>query len=102
MLLSELKRTRHIEASNEKLRRAFLAIKHHNSQVATEKLQRWYINANTLHQLVGGRYATVTPWVEAHRDEIESHNQAYELTEADNRKPIKIDAMVTVPELPLE
>ncbi|MGH2415664.1 MAG: protelomerase family protein, partial [Microcystaceae cyanobacterium] len=60
MPLSELKRTRHIEASNEKLRRAFLALKHHNSSVATEKLQRWYINASTLHQLVGGRFGTVT------------------------------------------
>lgn len=51
---------------------------------------------------MGGRYATVTPWVEAHRDEISSHNQAYELSEADNRKPIKIEAMVTVPEFPLD
>ncbi|MGH2415508.1 MAG: hypothetical protein ACRDEA_17825 [Microcystaceae cyanobacterium] len=100
MPLSQLKRTRHGEASNEKLKRAFQALKHYNSAIATEKLQRWYINANSLHQLVGGRFGTVTPWVEAHRDEITSHNSAYELTEADNRKPIKIEQVVTVPEFP--
>jgi hypothetical protein len=100
--LSELKRVRHTEACSERLRRAFLAIKHHNSAIATEKAQRWYINANTLHQLVGGRFATVTPWVEQHRDEIETHNQTYELMEADNRKPNKIDQIILVPEFPDE
>ena len=102
MPLSELKRTRHPEAAQEKMRRAFLAIKYHNSNVATEKAQRWYINANSIHRLVGGRFTIITPWVEAHIDEIESHNQTYELTEGDNRKSVSITDVITVPEMPMD
>ncbi len=102
MPLSQLKRTRHPLAAAEKVRRAFLAIKYYNSNVATERAQRWYINANTIHKLVGGRFAIITPWCEAHHDEIESHNQTYELTEVDNRKSVKISEVVTVPEMPID
>jgi hypothetical protein len=91
---------RHPEASAERIRRAFLAIKHHNTNVATEKTDRWYINANSIHGLVGGRFATVTPWCEAHADEIESHNQMYELSVGDNRKAVKIAEVITLPEQP--
>jgi hypothetical protein len=100
MPLSQLKRTRHPEAASEKVRRAFLAIKYHNSNVATEKAQRWYINANSIHKLVGGRFSIITPWCDRHSDEIESHNQTYELTEGDNRKSVNISDVVIVPEMP--
>ncbi|MGK7941769.1 MAG: protelomerase family protein, partial [Crocosphaera sp.] len=100
MPLSKLKRTRHSNASAEKLRRAFLAIKYHNSNVATSLSQRWFINPSSLHKLVGGRYSTITPWCEAHQDEIDYNNQTYELTEGDNRKSVDISEMVEVPEMP--
>ena len=102
MPLSKLKRTRHPSASAEKLRRAFLAIKYHNSNVAVERSQRWYINPTSIHKLVGGRFSTITPWCEAHFDEINSHNQTYELTEGDNRKSVDINEMVEVPEYPID
>lgn len=100
MPLSKLKKVRHPEASAERIRRAFLAIKNYNSNIATEKKERWYINANSIHGLVGGRFATVSPWCEAHADEIESHNQMYELTVGDNRKSIKISEVIPLPEYP--
>lgn len=102
MPLSKLKRFRHSNATAEKIRRAFLAIKHHNSNVATERSQRWYINPTSIHKLVGGRFSTITPWCEAHFDEINSHNQTYELTEGANRKSVDISEMVEVPEMPEE
>ncbi|MDJ0599039.1 MAG: protelomerase family protein [Crocosphaera sp.] len=102
MPLSKLKRVRHPDAAAEKLRRAFLAIKYHNSNVATERSQRWYINPTSIHKLVGGRFSTITPWCEAHFDEINSHNQTYELTEGDNRKSVDINEMVEVPEYPID
>ena len=100
MPLSKLKRVRHPDAAAEKLRRAFLAIKYHNSNVATERLPWWYINPTSIHKLVGGRFSTITPWCEAHQDEIDSHNQTYELSEGDNRKSVDISEMVQVPEMP--
>ncbi|MEL4898140.1 protelomerase family protein, partial [Crocosphaera sp. Alani8] len=102
MPLSKLKRTRHPEAAAEKVRRAFLAIKYHNSNVAVERSQRWYINPTSIHKLVGGRFSTITPWCEAHFDEINSHNQTYELTEGANRKSVDISEMVEVPEMPMD
>ncbi|MGK7956947.1 MAG: protelomerase family protein [Crocosphaera sp.] len=101
MPLSKLKRTRHPEAAAEKMRRAFLAIKYHNSNVATERSQRWYINPNSIQKLVGGRFSIITPWCDRHKDEIDSHNQTYELSEGDNRKSVDISDMVQVPEMPL-
>ncbi len=100
MPLSKLKRTRHPEAAAEKMRRAFLAIKYYNSNVATSLSQRWFINPNSIHKLVGGRFSIISPWCDRHRDEIDSHNQTYELTEGDNRKSVDISEMVTVPEMP--
>ena len=102
MPLSKLKRTRHPEAAAEKMRRAFLAIKYYNSNVATERSQRWFINPNSIHKLVGGRFSIITPWCDRHKDEIESHNQTYELTEGDNRKSVDISEVVQVPEYPTD
>ncbi|WP_107667533.1 protelomerase family protein [Cyanothece sp. BG0011] len=102
MPLSKLKRIRHRDATAEKIRRAFLAIKHHNSHVASERSQRWYINPTSIHKLVGGRFSSITPWCEAHKDEIDSHNQTYELSEGDNRKSVDISEMIEVPEYPMD
>ena len=102
MPLSKLKRTRHPEAAAEKMRRAFLAIKYYNSNVATSLSQRWFINPNSIHKLVGGRFSIITPWCDRHKDEIESHNQTYELTEGDNRKSVDISEVVQVPEYPTD
>ena len=73
MPLSKLKRTRHPEAAAEKMKRAFLAIKYYNSNVATERSQRWFINPNSIHKLVGGRFSIITPWCDRHSDETGSN-----------------------------
>ncbi|CCQ65406.1 hypothetical protein CWATWH0402_4093 [Crocosphaera watsonii WH 0402] len=53
-------------------------------------------------QISRGRFSIITPWCDRHFDEIDSHNQTYELTEGDNRKSVDISEVVQVPEYPTD
>jgi hypothetical protein len=59
MDLATLKTYKTESAAQERFRRAMNAIMTSNTQVE-EPLKRWYITANTIHDLMGGRYPPYT------------------------------------------
>lgn len=94
---SELARTKHPEATKERIRRAIVAIVKYNEQALSQN-DRWYINATAVHKLVGGRFPIINEYLAEHQVDIDNENQEYELTPAYNRKAKGIETYITVPE----
>jgi len=97
MRLSDLEKYKTEPAAQERFRRAVAAIMTYN-EAQEEPLKRWFINPNTVRELVGGRYPAVKAYLDAHQSELDAHHEQYALKAAYNRKPIAIKEMVQIPE----
>ncbi|BAY67228.1 hypothetical protein NIES22_73910 (plasmid) [Calothrix brevissima NIES-22] len=82
----ELKKLKSAGAIDEKLMRCFAAIKTHNSTVATSDDDRWYVGNAVLRELSGCNGQVIAKWLEAHNDEVTSHNEAYGLGQYHNKR----------------
>jgi hypothetical protein len=76
----------HPGRAEELTKRAIKAIKYYNANIATEKASRWCITQSAIASLTGSRASTVGKVLEQFKDDIESHNQTYELDNYSNRK----------------
>jgi hypothetical protein len=95
MNADELKGVKTTQATNERIRRAVAAIEAYNDKAASP-LERWHINATSIHDLVGGRPASIRVYVAEHKAEIDAMNNKYSLKTSYNSKPIKIEDTVKV------
>lgn len=82
----ELKKLKSASAIDEKLMRCFAAIKTHNTTVATSDDDRWYVGNAVLRELSGCNGQVIAKWLEAHKDELTSHNEAYGLGQYHNKR----------------
>lgn len=85
-LLSDAKFSTHPGRAEELTKRAIKAIKYYNANIATEKADRWCITQSAIASLTGSRASTVGKVLEQFKDDVESHNQTYELDNYSNRK----------------
>lgn len=99
MSLSELVRTKTTEAANERFSRAVAAIMAYNDAAAVPDV-RWFINPSVVTDLVGGKPSLASEYLASRKAEIDAHHNKYGLTSAYNRRPVKISARLTVPEMP--
>jgi len=76
----------HPGRAEELTKRAIKAIKYYNANIATEQADRWCITQSAIASLTGSRASTVGKVLEQFKDDIESHNQSYELDNYSNRK----------------
>jgi hypothetical protein len=103
-LLYDTAYSTHPGRAEELTKRAIKAIKLYNSNIATENADRWYISQSAIVALTRSRPSTVGEVLEQFKDEIESHNQTYELGKYSNRKRGKpsIDQTINMAELVLD
>lgn len=87
--LEQLKATRVPEATTERIHRAVRAIMAYN-QAASYALDRWFIRAKEIKELVGGRGELIRAYLQEHQEEIDQHHQEFQLTEKFNTKPFAI------------
>ena len=85
-LLKDPTYSTHPGRAEELTKRAIKAIKYYNANIATEKADRWCITQSAIASLTGSRASTVGKVLEQFKDDIESHNQTYELDNYSNRK----------------
>jgi hypothetical protein len=85
-LLADSTYSTHPGRAEELTKRAIKAIKYYNANIATEKASRWCITQSAIASLTGSRASTVGKVLEQFKDDIESHNQTYELDNYSNRK----------------
>lgn len=93
LTLAQLKALRVPEATTERFRRAVAAIMQYN-QVATHELDRWFIRAKEIKELVGGRGELIAEYLKQNQTEIMAHHQAFGLTEKYNNKPYPIKHVI--------
>ncbi len=87
--LEQLKAMRIPEATTERIRRAVAAIMQHNRE-AQHDLDRWFIRAKEIKELVGGRGELIAAYLKEHQAEIAQHHQEFGLNEKYNNKPFAI------------
>ncbi|HEY4383717.1 MAG TPA: protelomerase family protein [Ktedonobacteraceae bacterium] len=87
--LEQLKALRVPEATTERIHRAVQAIMAYN-QTASHDLDRWFIRAKEIKELVGGRGELIRAYLQDHQQEIAQHHQEFHLTEKFNTKPFAI------------
>lgn len=87
--LEQLKAMRIPEATNERIHRAVQAIMAYN-QAASHDLDRWFIRAKEIKELVGGRGELIGAYLKAHQQEIALHHRVFCLTDKYNTKPFAI------------
>jgi hypothetical protein len=85
-LLNDPTYSTHPGRAEELTKRAIKAIKYYNANVATENADRWCITQSAIASLTGSRPSTVGKVLEQFKDDIESHNQTYNLDNYSNRK----------------
>jgi hypothetical protein len=85
-LLNDPTYSTHPGRAEELTKRAIKAIKYYNANIATERADRWCITQSAIALLTGSRPSTVGKVLEQFKDDIESHNQSYELDNYSNRK----------------
>jgi hypothetical protein len=85
-LLNDSTYSTHPGRAEELTKRAIKAIKYYNANVATENADRWCITQSAIASLTGSRPSTVGKVLEQFKDDIESHNQTYNLDNYSNRK----------------
>lgn len=100
LTLAQLAKTRDPRATNERIRRAVAAIAAYNDDPARAATERWYLNATTIHKLVGGRFPIIGAYIKEHQEEIAALNDKHDLNERYNSKPYYVDSVVTVPDEP--
>jgi hypothetical protein len=100
MTIKQLKGTRDKGATNERIRRAVLAIAAYNDAPGRAQAERWYLNATSVNRLVGGRYPIIGAYIKAHQSEIDALNDKHKLTDRYNNKPDHIEDFITVPDAP--
>src|SRR6202043_1604941 len=83
------------EAAEERTRRAVQAIMAHNQQA--DRLALWYINIQTILDLVGGSSPLIKEYLAAHAQEIEAHHLQYDIHSRFNQKALPITSMVHIP-----
>ena len=89
LTLAQLKALRIPAATNERLRRAVAAIMAYN-QAATHELDRWFIRAKEIKDLVGGRGELIADYLKQHQEEITAHHTQFKLNEKYNNKPYPV------------
>ena len=95
-LLKDPTYSTHPGRAEELTKRAIKAIKLYNANIATEKAARWCITQSAIASLTGSRATTVGKVVAKFQDDIDSHNQTYELDKYSNRKRGKPDIKQTI------
>lgn len=85
-LLNDQTYSTHPGRAEELTKRAIRAIKLYNSTIATENADRWYISQSAIVALTRSRPSTVGEVLEQFKDEVETHNQTYDLNKYSNRK----------------
>lgn len=85
-LLNDKKFSTHPLRASELTKRAVVAIKIHNSQIATENDFRWCITQSTIAVLTGSKPTTIGKTLNEFKQSIDDHNQKYELNGYSNRK----------------
>jgi hypothetical protein len=85
-LLNDPTYSTHPGRAEELTKRAIKAIKYYNANIATEKADRWCITQSAIASLTGSRATTVGKILEQFKDDIDSHNQTYDLDNYSNRK----------------
>jgi len=85
-LLNDPTYSTHPGRAEELTKRAIKAIKYYNANIATEKADRWCITQSAIASLTGSRATTVGKVLEQFKDDIDSHNQTYDLDNYSNRK----------------
>jgi hypothetical protein len=85
-LLNDPTYSTHPGRAEELTKRAIKAIKYYNANIATEKADRWCITQSAIASLTGSRASTVGKVLEQFKDDIDSHNQTYNLDNYSNRK----------------
>jgi hypothetical protein len=97
--LEQLKAMRIPEATTERIRRAVAAIMLHNRE-AQHDLDRWFIRAKEIKELVGGRGELIAAYLKEHQQEIAQHHQEFHLTEKYNNKPFSITEAIRLEDVP--
>jgi hypothetical protein len=97
--LAQLKAMRIPEATTERIRRAVAAIMQHNRQ-AQHDLDRWFIRAKEIKELVGGRGELIAAYLKEHQAEIAQHHQEFGLNEKYNNKPFPVTEAIRLEDVP--
>jgi len=95
-LLNDPAYSTHPGRAEELTKRAIKAIKYYNANVAVENADRWCITQSAIALLTGSRPSAVGKVLEQFKDDIESHNQSYNLDNYSNRKRGKPDIKETI------
>lgn len=95
-LLNDSAYSTHPGRAEELTKRAIQAIKYYNANVAIENADRWCITQSAIASLTGSRPSAVGKVLEQFKDDIESHNQSYNLDNYSNRKRGKPDIKETI------
>jgi hypothetical protein len=85
-LLNDPTYSTHPGRAEELTKRAIKAIRYYNANVAVENADRWCITQSAIASLTGSRPSTVGKVLGQFKDDIESHNQTYNLDNYSNRK----------------
>ena len=83
---AELKNSKARGATEEKIFRAFQAIKNHNDNIATSNEQRWYIGSVTLRVLSGCNPQLVNEWIANHQTSVDDSNAKYDIGQYHNKR----------------
>lgn len=85
-LLEDKEYSTHPSRADELTKRAIVAIKKNNSEIATENDNRWCITQSAIATLTGSKPATIGKTLKQFEGLINDHNQKYELNGYSNRK----------------
>jgi hypothetical protein len=85
-LLSDPTYSTHPGRAEELTKRAIKAIKYFNTNIATEKTDRWCVTQSAIASLTGSRASAIGKAMEQYKTQIDDHNQTYELDGYSNRK----------------
>ena len=83
---TELKNSKARGATEEKIFRAFQAIKNHNDNIANSNEQRWYIGSVTLRVLSGCNPQLVNEWIANHQTSVDDSNAKYDIGQYHNKR----------------
>jgi hypothetical protein len=107
MTLEELKHARGVDAngvdaSHARWKRGVDLIIEYNNKIAIPEL-RWFINATTVKQLIGGKGTEIKKYLESHHlDAINAHHEKHGLKSSNNRARTNIRERVLGDSSPLE
>lgn len=85
-LLEDKEYSTYPSRADELTKRAIVAIKKNNSEIATEKDNRWCITQSAIATLTGSKAATIGKTLKQFKVLIDDHNEYYELDGYSNRK----------------